>query len=124
MGSVSLVDEFRRDGFAVSSILTAVEARAHRSALELAETVAGPLHYRHKVHTLVPSALELATLPSVLDVAGEAAARLVRGTDPHGYFNVDPEPPGELSPESVAEWSVYSEAMNENFEAPPDPTQR
>ena len=43
-------------------------ANFHRSRLEKIEDQIGSLHYRSKAHTFMTSALELATLPSVLDL--------------------------------------------------------
>ncbi|MEM9650448.1 MAG: phytanoyl-CoA dioxygenase family protein [Actinomycetota bacterium] len=59
---------FSRDGF-VSPVPVVAEAEAatHRRALEMAEDQLGPLHYRNKVHTILPSAHELATHPALLD---------------------------------------------------------
>lgn len=44
------------------------QARTHRTQLEEAETSLGNLHYRSKMHTIHTSPMELATLPSVLDI--------------------------------------------------------
>ncbi len=63
------VDRYRRDGFVSGvPILSTGEATAHRRRLEEAEAQLGPLHYRDKISTLLPSAHELATHPAVLDV--------------------------------------------------------
>jgi|TARA_B100001093_G_scaffold163187_1_gene155555 ectoine hydroxylase-related dioxygenase (phytanoyl-CoA dioxygenase family) len=43
-------------------------ANLHRNRLEKIEEQIGSLHYRSKAHTFMTSALELATLPSVLDM--------------------------------------------------------
>ena len=60
---------YERDGY-VSAIplLNPTEARMHRMRLEDAETKFGNMHYKSKAHTILTSPLELATMPSVLDV--------------------------------------------------------
>ena len=50
------------------AMLSEAEAQVHRSDMEAAEEVLGPLHYRDKIHTLLRSPYELCTLPGVLDV--------------------------------------------------------
>jgi len=64
-----LKDTYERDGFiAALDIMSAGEALTHRVALETAEAGFGPLHYETKVHTILRSPYELATLPLVLDI--------------------------------------------------------
>jgi len=64
-----LRDNYQRDGFVTGvDILHAGDALRHRTALESAEATFGPLHYEGKVHTILRSPLELATLPIVLDI--------------------------------------------------------
>ena len=48
-------------------VLDEAGAAEHREALEAAEAQLGPLHYRDKVHTVLSSAYELCTHPTVLD---------------------------------------------------------
>ena len=61
--------DYRRDGVASPvAVIEAAAAGQHRAALEAAEVEFGVLHYRNKIHTLLPTAFELATLPAVLDV--------------------------------------------------------
>jgi len=61
--------EYQRDGY-VSGIpvLTEEEAASHRARLEEAEAKFGNMHYKSKIHTILTSPLELATMPSVLDM--------------------------------------------------------
>lgn len=67
--SMDIETTYRRDGVASPvAVIEPAAAAEHRSALEAAEAQFGPLHYRNKIHTLVPSAFELATLRAVLDV--------------------------------------------------------
>ena len=64
-----LTDRYRSDGFlSPVPILTPDEAAQHRAAMEAAETELGSLHYKDKVHTILPSAFALATHPRVLDI--------------------------------------------------------
>ena len=64
-----LKDAYRHDGYISGvNILTASQAAAHRRAMEDAEARIGPLHYKTKVHTILRSPLELATMPAVLDI--------------------------------------------------------
>ncbi len=49
------------------TVMTASEAARARADLETAEAELGSMHYRHKVETLLRSAFDLATQPSVLD---------------------------------------------------------
>lgn len=60
---------YARDGF-ISGVKIVEQATAamHRKAMEKAEFTIGPLHYKTKAHTILLSPLELATLPSVLDI--------------------------------------------------------
>lgn len=58
-----------KDGFVSAvKIISDNEAAEHRKALEDAESKIGNLHYKSKVHTILCSPLELATLPGVLDM--------------------------------------------------------
>jgi ectoine hydroxylase-related dioxygenase (phytanoyl-CoA dioxygenase family) len=68
-GLQQLRDAYQRDGF-VSGVEILSESRAlrHRTAMESAEATFGPLHYEGKVHTILRSPHELATLSSVLDI--------------------------------------------------------
>lgn len=64
-----LRETYQLDGFVSGvDILSESEARRHRSAMETAEATFGPLHYESKVHTILVSPYELATLSNVLDV--------------------------------------------------------
>ena len=65
----SLSSAYDKDGFVSGTpILSAVDAATHRRAMEDAETKIGPLHYKTKVHTILRSPLEIATMPAVLDI--------------------------------------------------------
>ncbi|MHC8509799.1 MAG: phytanoyl-CoA dioxygenase family protein [Rhodospirillales bacterium] len=67
-GDASLKARYDRDGFiAPVDVLTPAEAREHRKILEDAEAQIGPLHYQHKIHTVLRSPLQLGTHPKVLD---------------------------------------------------------
>ncbi len=61
--------DYKRDGY-VSGIplLSQVEAQKHRKKLEDAEADFGTMHYKSKIHTLLTSPMELATMPAVLDI--------------------------------------------------------
>jgi hypothetical protein len=64
-----LKQSYLSDGyFSGVSVVSASKAARHREALERAETRIGPLHYKTKVHTILKSPFELATLPHVLDI--------------------------------------------------------
>ncbi|MGI9288744.1 MAG: phytanoyl-CoA dioxygenase family protein [Pseudomonadales bacterium] len=68
-GIRDLKKSYQRDGFVSGvEIVSAAQAAAHRKAMESAESKIGPLHYKTKVHTILRSPLQLATLPRVLDI--------------------------------------------------------
>ena len=70
MNLESLRDDYERDGFLSGvPLLDRAQAAAHRKQLEDAEARIGSLHYKSKVHTILRSPFELATLPAALDVA-------------------------------------------------------
>lgn len=64
--------DYERDGY-VSGVrlLSEQDAIHHRQKLESAEANFGNIHYKPKIHTLLTSPLELATMPSVLDIVEE-----------------------------------------------------
>lgn len=67
-----LKQSYQRDGFVSGvDIINHSEAAGHRQAMEIAESKFGPLHYKSKVHTILRSPLQLATLPVVLDIIEE-----------------------------------------------------
>ena len=71
-GVGQLREGFGSDGFVSPvRVVSEVEARRHRRALEDAEAEVGPLHYQYKMHTVMTSPLELATHPAMLDVVEE-----------------------------------------------------
>jgi len=62
----SLYDE---QGFLTGvPIISPAEALLHRANLELVEAQRGPMHYQYKVHTVMQSPYQLATLPNLLDI--------------------------------------------------------
>ena len=65
----AIKSDYERDGY-VSGIelLNQQDALAHRKRLETAETDFGNMHYKSKIHTLLTSPLELATMPTMLDI--------------------------------------------------------
>ena len=64
-----LARRYHEDGFISGvEILTEACALEHRQILENAEKRVGSLHYKTKIHTLLRSPYELATLPAVLDI--------------------------------------------------------
>jgi len=64
-----LRDTYQHDGFISGvDILSESDALRHRTAMETAEAAFGDLHYEGKVHTILRSPFELATLPNVLDI--------------------------------------------------------
>jgi hypothetical protein len=65
----SLKRRYERDGYVSSvDIIDADDAARHRLAMENAEAKIGSLHYKTKVHTILRSPLQLATMPRVLDI--------------------------------------------------------
>lgn len=69
MNQPELAASYARDGF-ISPVrfLSTRQALGHRQIMESAEAVVGSLHYKAKVHTILRSPFELATLPGVLDL--------------------------------------------------------
>ncbi len=68
MDASKIKADWDRDGYVTAMpILTEAEAAAYRADFEAAEAQHGALHYKAKMHTVLPSALELATHPKVLD---------------------------------------------------------
>ena len=72
MSSLSLQtlrERYDRDGFVSAvEIIDSETALSHRQRLEDIESKTGPLHYKSKIHTMLTSPYELATLPRALDV--------------------------------------------------------
>ena len=69
---LKLRDTYQRDGFVSGvDVLSESEALRHRAAMETAEAAFGPLHYEGKVHTILRSPHELATLSNALDIVEE-----------------------------------------------------
>lgn len=65
----NIKSDYENDGY-VSGIelISQDEANQHRQKLEAAEASFGNMHYKSKIHTLLTSPLELATMPSTLDI--------------------------------------------------------
>ena len=64
-----LRERYDREGFVSPvDIIDAETAWAHRQRLEQVESKTGPIHYKQKIHTMLTSPYQLATLPQVLDV--------------------------------------------------------
>lgn len=61
--------DYERDGY-VSGIelISEAQAQQHRKRMESAEQEFSNMHYKSKAHTLLTSPLELATMPSTLDI--------------------------------------------------------
>lgn len=61
--------DYERDGYVSGvQLLDKEQAIHHRKKLEDAEARFDNMHYKSKIHTLLTSPLELATMPSVLDI--------------------------------------------------------
>lgn len=69
MDTKALAESYNRDGYVSGvPIIDAGEAAVHRAQMEAAERQLGQsLHYKSKAHTILTSAYELATHPTVLD---------------------------------------------------------
>ena len=64
-----LAAAYRRDGYVSGvEVMSAEEAVGHRRTMEQAESEIGPLHYKPKVHTILRSPFQVASLPKVLDL--------------------------------------------------------
>jgi len=64
-----LAERYRIDGFVSPvKLIGEHQALAHRKRMEEAENSIGNLHYKSKIHTLLTSPYELATLPNALDL--------------------------------------------------------
>ena len=67
--NMSLTETYNTEGFITGQrILESGEAGIYRNKMEQAEAKLGPLHYQSKVHTLLRSAWQLATLPKVIEI--------------------------------------------------------
>lgn len=65
----ALARTYRTQGFLTGiPVIDNAAARRHRTALEAAEAELGTLHYKAKMHTILPACLELATHPVLLDI--------------------------------------------------------
>ncbi len=65
----TLREQYEHSGFVSPvEIIDAETALSHRQRLEEIESRTEPLHYKAKIHTMLTSPYELATLPQVLDV--------------------------------------------------------
>ena len=64
-----IAEDYDRDGYVSGvPILSAEETASHRKRLEDAEAKAGAMHYQSNVHTILTSAAELTSHPSILDI--------------------------------------------------------
>jgi len=125
-GSSSLKVRFLRDGFlSPVSILDEREAAAHRLAMEKAEAVFGPLHYKSKIHTIFSDAARLATDARVLDVVEQLIGPDIllfdvtyivkeRHTDAHVSWHQDLTYWGFSGDEQVSIWLALSPATEES----------
>lgn len=67
--SGNLKRDYDRLGFLFPvDVLDSKHARQHRQCLQAAEAQLGTLHYKAKMHTILRSPYQLATLPKILDV--------------------------------------------------------
>ena len=65
----TLREQYDRDGYIHAvDIIDPQTALSHRQRLEAVESKAGPMHYKPKIHAMLTSPYELATLPRALDV--------------------------------------------------------
>ncbi len=61
--------DYEQDGYVSGvKLLSPEEANHHRQKLETAEADFGNMHYKSKIHTLLTSPLEIAIMPSILDI--------------------------------------------------------
>ncbi len=69
---LSHASNYQRDGYLPAiQIISEQEAGEHRRQLEEVESELGSLHYQFKIHTVLRSAYELATNPTMLDIVEE-----------------------------------------------------
>jgi len=62
-------EDYEREGYVSGiSILSPDEALHHRQKLEQAEENFGNMHYKSKIHSLLTSPYQLATMPTLLDI--------------------------------------------------------
>ena len=103
---------FAMDGFlSPVDILTAETAAAHRARMEEAEARFGPLHYEHKVHTILCSPYELATHARALDVVESLIGPdiLLHNVT---YIIKEPNSPGHVSwHQDLTYWGYDDDAL-------------
>ncbi|MBT7256833.1 MAG: phytanoyl-CoA dioxygenase family protein [Planctomycetaceae bacterium] len=121
-----LKQTYLKDGF-ISGVkmLEVAEATRHRKAMEITESKFGPLHYKSKVHTILRSPLQLATLPAVLDLIEELigpdillynVTYIVKeaGTKSHVSWHQDLNYWGLSHDDQVSMWLALSPASEES----------
>ena len=108
----SFAAKYERDGYASPvEILSETEAAVHRQSLEAAETQHGALHYKAKMHTVMPSAWQMATHPKVLD-----AVEAILGPDillyDVGFIIKEPQTPSFVSwHQDLTFWGLSDDAQ-------------
>ncbi len=118
--------DYERDGF-VSGVrlLSENDALAHRGRLEQAEKKIGNMHYKSKVHTILTSPYEIATMPSVLDIVERIigpdillynATYIIKepGTSSHVSWHQDLTYWGFSDDDQIAMWLALSPATAES----------
>ena len=105
-------EHYDENGFVSGiDILTAEEARHHRSLLERAEDRLGPLHYKAKIHTVLRSPFALATHPRILDVVGSCIGPDILLYDVE-YIIKEPRTPSFVSwHQDLTYWGLSDDAQ-------------
>ncbi len=121
-----LKHSYERNGYLSGvEIITTENAARHRRAMEDAETQFGPLHYKSKVHTILRSPMELATLPGVLDIVEQLIGPNIllynvtyivkdAGSKPHVSWHQDLTYWGLSHDDQVSMWLALSQATTES----------
>jgi ectoine hydroxylase-related dioxygenase (phytanoyl-CoA dioxygenase family) len=118
----SYKEQYAQDGYlSPLQIIDGHQAALSRKALEEAESVFGPLHYRFKIHTLMEPAFQLATHSRILDVVEQligpdillySAAYIIKepNTKAHVSWHQDMTYWGLSSDTQVSAWLALSPA--------------
>ena len=118
--------DYNRDGFVSGvRILPEKEALSHRVRLEKNELSAGNMHYKSKIHTILTSPYEIATMPSVLDIVEQIigpdillynATYIIKepGSPSHVSWHQDLTYWGFSDDDQVAMWLALSPATPES----------
>ena len=121
-----LKGKYEKDGFlSPVRLLDAVDARQHRNQLEEAEAQHGNLHYKAKIHTLMRSPLQLATLPAALDIVEQCIGPNIllynvtyiikeANSEAHVSWHQDLTYWGLSSDEQVSMWLALSPATEQS----------